>query len=99
MSRKCAIFVTMRLKPGRGEAFRPHILRNAVATLRDDADCHAFHVMVADDDPDRYHFYEVYSDQAALARHRESPHFKAYAEATAEMVVERTVQGGEVLEP
>jgi autoinducer 2-degrading protein len=34
------------------------------------------------DDPYRFYFYEVYRDVAALAAHRESPHFKYYAEKT-----------------
>lgn len=98
MSMKYAIFVTMQLKPGMGKAFAPHILKNAAATRSGEPDNHAFNVMVAEDDPDRYHFFEVYSDEAALARHRESAHFKAYAEATADMVLERTVQGCRVLD-
>ncbi|MES9958749.1 MAG: putative quinol monooxygenase [Sedimenticola sp.] len=92
MSQKYAIFVTMQLKPGMGEAFRPHILKNAEATRRDEADNHAFKVLIAENDPDCYHFFEVYTDEAALARHRETPHFKAYVQVTADMVLERTVQ-------
>ncbi len=99
MSQKYAIFVTMQLKPGMGEAFRPHIMRNAEITRREDKDNHAFHVLVSDSDPDRYHFFEIYTDQDALTRHRESAHFKDYVAATADMVQERTVQGLWVQEP
>ena len=91
MSEKYAIFVTMQLKPGMGESFRPHIVKNAEATRRVESDNHGFNVLVAEDDPDRYHFYEVYTDADALARHRETPHFKAYQAATADMVLERSV--------
>ena len=28
----------------------------------------------------RFYFHEVYRDEAALAAHRETPHFKYYAE-------------------
>ena len=92
MTTKYAIFVTMRLKAGMGDAFRTHILKNAEATRRDEPGNHRFDVLVAEDDPDRYHFFEVYTDKAALVAHRQTPHFQAYAEATKDMVSERTVQ-------
>lgn len=97
MPNKYAIFVTMQLKPGMGETFRPHILTNAEATRQGEPENHAFHVLVSEEDPDRYHFYEVYSDEAALARHRETPHFKAYQAATKDMVLEREVKGCHVV--
>lgn len=92
MAAKYAIFVTMQLKEGMGEAFRPHILKNAEATRRDEADNHLYNVLISEDDPDRYHFYEVYSSKEALDAHRQTPHFKAYAEATKDMVADRNVQ-------
>lgn len=98
MSQKYAIFVTMKLKPGMGDSFRPHIVKNAEATRREEADNLTFKVMVADDTPDQYHFYEVYTSEDALHRHRETPHFKAYAEAVADMVLEKTVQGCHVID-
>lgn len=98
MSDKYSIFVTMQLKPGMGDAFRPHILKNAAATRAAEADNITFNVMVAEDDSDRYHFYEVYTDAAALNRHRESDHFKAYVEAINDMVLEKTVQATHVID-
>lgn len=95
---KYAIFVTMQLKAGMGETFRPHILKNAAATQKEEPDNHNFTVMVSEEDPDRYHFYEVYTDKAALEAHRETPHFKAYSEATRDMVAERTVQACHVVD-
>ena len=32
------------------------------------------------DDPNRFYFYEVYRDEAALEAHRQTPHFKLYFE-------------------
>ena len=93
MTTKYAIFVTMQLKEGMGVEFRPHILRNAEAARREESENHQFSVLVAEDDTDRYHFYEVYSTKDALEAHRETPHFKAYVAATKDMVVERHVSG------
>lgn len=52
MSDRFAILVTFRLKPGMAEAFRPLILKNAEAAVANEPDCHAFHVMNDEDDPD-----------------------------------------------
>lgn len=98
MSTKYAIFVTMQLKPGMGDAFAPHILKNADTARREEADCHLFNVLVNEEDPDRFHFYEVYTNKGALDEHRESAHFQAYAAATKDMVIEKTVQGCHVID-
>jgi autoinducer 2-degrading protein len=34
------------------------------------------------EDPNRFYYYEVYKDEAALEAHRQTPHFKLYAEKT-----------------
>lgn len=98
MTTTYAIFVTMQLKKGLADAFRPHILKNAETARRVESDCLLFNVMVAEDDPDRFHFYEVYTSEAALAAHRQTPHFQAYAAATKDMVAERTVVGCHVID-
>lgn len=87
-----AIFVTVSLARGQGEEFLPYALENAQAALRDEPDCHAFRVMIAENDADTFHFFEVYSDAAALESHRETPHYKAFRTATDDMVVDRTIQ-------
>ena len=88
-----AIFVTIQLKPGIADRFRPHILKNAQAAVDKEADCHSFSVMTAEDDSDRFHFHEVYTDKAALDLHRRQPHFLEFFEATKDMVLSKTVQG------
>jgi autoinducer 2-degrading protein len=44
--------------------------------------CLRFDVNQDRDEPNRFYFYEVYKDDAALKAHRESPHFKLYFEKT-----------------
>ncbi len=87
-----AIFVTVNLVRGRGEAFLHHALEIARTALGDEPDCHEFRVMTAESDADTFHFFEVYSDAAALESHRETPHYKTFRGATDDMVVERTIQ-------
>lgn len=92
MSGAFAIVVTVTLKPGAAKAFLPHILQNAEASRRDEPDCLQFQVLKSEDRPDSFVFYEVYTDEAALERHRQSPHFTAYIRAAGDMIVERVVQ-------
>ncbi len=92
-----AIFVTVKLKPGSADAFRPVILENATAAVRDESECHEFHVMRSETDPDTFHFFEVYTSAASLDAHREMPHYKKYVDATKEMIADRDIQRVEVL--
>ena len=92
-----AIFVTIKLKPGNVEAFKTIILENAAAAVRDEPECHEFHVMQTEDDPDIFHFYEVYSSADSLDFHRETPHYKKYSTGTAEMVAEKSIHRLDVL--
>ena len=89
---KFAIFVTVKVKPGMGADFMPIILENATAAVRTEPDCHMFHVMTSKDDPDIFHFFEVYTNQAALDAHREYAHFKKFRAETEDMVVDRVIQ-------
>ncbi len=52
-----AIFVTIKLHPGKAEESKPHILANAQAAVRDEPDCHLFHVLQSEDDVDTFFFY------------------------------------------
>lgn len=87
-----AIIVTVKLNPGTGKAFRPLVLENAEAAVRDEEDCLQFQVLTAEGDSDTFFFYEVYSDAAALDRHRETPHYKKYMAAAGSMIAERSIQ-------
>ena len=87
-----AIIVTIKLKPGTADDFRPLILDNAAAARRDEPGCHRFIVLVSESDGDTLFFYEEYTDADAFEAHRESPHFKAYWEATKDMIAERSIE-------
>ena len=87
-----AIFVTIKLHPGKADEFKPHILANARAAVRDEPECHLFHVLQSEDDPDTIFFYEIYTSAESLDVHREQPHFKKFFEDANHMVAERTIQ-------
>ncbi len=92
-----AIFVTIKLKPGTADAFRPLIEKNAEAAVRDEPNCHQFQVLTAEDDPDTFFFYEVYTEASSLDAHRESPHYRKYVAATEDMIEDRAIQRCELL--
>lgn len=87
-----AILVTITLKPGTADAFRPLILENAACARRDEPDCRQFQVLEATDKADTFLFYEVYTDESALDRHRETPHYQAYIAKAGDMIADRSIQ-------
>lgn len=87
-----AIFVTIKLKPGSADAFRPLILENAAAAVREEPDCLQFDVMTAEEDPETFYFYEVYTDAPALDRHRDTAHYQNYMAQAGDMIEDRIIQ-------
>jgi quinol monooxygenase YgiN len=47
-----------------------------------------FHVIQAEDDPDSFFFYEIYTDAACLDTHREALHYKAFYAAVGNLVAD-----------
>ena len=72
--------VTVQVKPERRAEFLEAVRHDAEHSEKDEPGCLRFDVIQDRDDPCRLYYYEVYKDEAALAAHRESPHFKQYAE-------------------
>lgn len=76
------LHVTIQVKPEYVAQFRDVTRYDAERSEKDEAGCLRFDVIQDRDDANRFYFYEVYRDEAALAAHRETPHFKHYAEKT-----------------
>jgi quinol monooxygenase YgiN len=74
------LFVTVHIKPEHRSEFLEAAVTNATRSAADEPGCLRFDVIRDRDDPDCLYYYEVYGDDAALATHRQTPHFKAYAE-------------------
>ena len=73
------LHVTVRVEPEHMVTFLDAARHNA-DSARNEPGCLRFDVISDRDDPHCFYFYEVYSDDAALAAHRETAHFKAYIE-------------------
>ncbi|NOC94250.1 putative quinol monooxygenase [Ruegeria sp. HKCCD6604] len=85
-----AVTVTFTLKPGTTDTFLPLMVENASTSLREEPGCHQFDVCLVDD-PETVFLYEVYEDAAAFGVHLESPHFKSFDAAVADMIEAKVV--------
>jgi len=77
------LLVTLTIKPEHLDAFLAAARDNAQHAVNDEPGCLRFDIVQNRDDPYSFRFYEVYKDDAALAAHRQTPHFKRYIEASA----------------
>ena len=86
------IIVTIKLEPGSASAFKPIILENAEASVRDEPGCHQFQVLHDESSPDTIILYEVYDDEAAFEAHKQTPHFAKFDQTGKPMVTEASIQ-------
>ena len=73
------------------EAFEAAIYENASRSVERDPGCLRFDVSQECDDPTRWTFYEVYTEEAAHAAHCRSAHFAAYTAVADRALVSKTV--------
>jgi autoinducer 2-degrading protein len=88
------LLVTVRVKPEHLAEFLPAARHNAEHAVADEPGCLRFDIIQDREDQHLFRFYEVYKDDAALAAHRQTPHFKKYIEASAPWMAvpaERTI--------
>jgi len=85
------IVVKTQLKPGTRKAFLNAMLPNAEASVADEPGCLVFDVLEAREEDDTFYLYEIYTDQNALATHKETPHYKACREVVNDLIAEQSV--------
>jgi len=76
------LLVTVRVKPEHLAEFLAAARHNAEHAVADEPGCLRFDIIQDREDTHLFRFYEVYKDDAALAAHRQTPHFKRYIEAS-----------------
>ena len=81
------VHVQIHVKPEAVEAFSVATLQNARASLRE-AGVLRFDVIQRSDDPTRFVLVEVYRDEAAPLRHKETPHYAAWRDTVEPMMAE-----------
>ena len=75
-----SIFVTIQINPEFTERFRKASLGDAQGSVKDEPGCYRFDILQDNADPNRFHLYEVYSDEVALEVHRNAPHYRKWRE-------------------
>jgi quinol monooxygenase YgiN len=81
------VHVLVHVKPGYEDAFKAATLENARHSVQEPGIAR-FDVLQQADDPSRFVLVEVYRDDAAPARHKETAHYLAWREAVAPMMAE-----------
>ena len=79
------VHVHIQVKPDRVEAFEAACAENARNSLREPGVAR-FDVLRQQDDPTRFLLVEVYLTPEAPAAHKQTAHYKAWAEAVADMM-------------
>ncbi len=74
------LHVTVQVKPEHVAQFLTQVRYDAEHSERDEPGCLRFDVIQDRDDPNRFYYYEVYRDEAALEAHRQTAHFRLYSE-------------------
>ncbi len=87
------LVVNVKVKPGHADALIPAMLENAAQSALEET-CYQFDVIVSQDNPNSFTFYEVYKDEQALEDHRQTPHYLNYYKVMQELGdnVERSIQ-------
>jgi autoinducer 2-degrading protein len=78
-----AMIVQVEIEKARTDAFLKAMTIDAKGS-RTEEGCHTFDLLQDQSDPQKFFFYEVYKDADAVAVHRETPHYKAWADFKAE---------------
>jgi (4S)-4-hydroxy-5-phosphonooxypentane-2,3-dione isomerase len=83
--------VDLDIAPDQMAKFIELIKENGAAAVTEPG-CREFNITVLANNPNHVFLYEVYENEAALASHRNTEHFKKYSAATAGMVTGRNVR-------
>jgi len=81
------VHVHVQVKPESVEAFRAATLANAQASVKESGIAR-FDVVQQADDPTRFVLVEVYRDEQAPAKHKETAHYAAWRDAVAPMMAQ-----------
>lgn len=89
------VWVTVKVKPGMGEAFREEASKNRAETRKEPGNLR-FDVLKAAADPtpgepELYYLYEIYKTPEDFAAHQQTPHYFTFRDNVADMMAEPRV--------
>jgi len=92
LSLPISILVTVEIEPDRIDDFKKALSVNAVKSRLEEG-CYRFDVLQDRENPNKFTFYEVYEDSAAIDAHKQTKHYDGWAQLKASgAVVSQSVQ-------
>ena len=79
----------LEIDPAQLDAYKASVKEEMEASVRVEPGVLAIYAVAEKDNPTRLRFFEIYADEAAYKSHRETAHFKKYAETTKDMIKSR----------
>lgn len=79
------------LKPECREAFLAAVREEMRESLRVEPGVVALYMVADENNENKLTFFEIYADDEAYQKHRDTPHFKKYIETTKDMAVSKKV--------
>ena len=92
-----SLVVQMEVRPGWREEFLAGMTANAEASVRDEPGCLRFDVSSVEGEENRFLLYELYTDAAAFAAHKASPHFAQWRVIAEQVLVGQVNTHGTLL--
>ena len=92
-----SLVVQMEVRPGRREEFLAGMTANAEAAVRDEPGCLRFDICSVEGYDNRFLLYELYTDAAAFAAHKASPHFAQWRTVAEQVVANQVNTPGTLL--
>ncbi len=88
----------LQIKADQLEAFTKAVKEGMEASLRLEPGVIALYGVADKNDPTKLTFFELYLDDAAYQKHRETPHFQKYFNTTKDMIADRVLMEAVPLE-
>ncbi len=92
------ILVKNVVKEGARDAYLAAMLPNAKASVANEPDCLTFDVLEAQEEPNTFYLYEIYTSPAALETHKKTEHYLASRPLIADLLAETSVLRADVIE-
>ena len=79
----------LEIDPAQLESYKAAVKEEMKTSVRVEPGVLAIYAVAEKDDPSKLRFFEMYADEAAYKAHRETTHYKKYADATKGMIISR----------
>ena len=79
----------LEIDPARLDAYKASVKEEMEASVSVEPGVLAIYAVAEKDHPTKLRFFEIYADEAAYKSHRETAHFRKYAETTKNMITSR----------